>query len=64
MNNAAPNAVTLARRAGVPCPPLTAENFSFVVWDDGTRWGHIDVTRRKVTVWNPTTGQHDRLPLA
>lgn len=64
MTNAQANAVRLARRAGVPCPVLRDGDFTFAVWTDGQRWGHIDVTRHCVTVWNPDTGRHDRMPLA
>jgi hypothetical protein len=61
MTNAAPNAARLARLAGVPCPTVARDRFAFLVWDDGPNWGHIDVTRHRVTRWNPVAQQHDQI---
>ncbi len=61
MDNSIPNAARLARLAGVPCPALNQEDFSFVIWEDGPDWGHIDVVRNKVTRWNPETQRHERI---
>jgi len=64
--NALPNALTLARRAGVPCPEMDCDGFSFAVWTDQEtgRWGHIDVARNRVTMFNPETGRHEPMSLA
>jgi hypothetical protein len=61
MSNAASNAARLARLAGVPCPALNQEDFSFAVWADGPDWGHIDVAQNKVTRWNAEVQRHEQI---
>ena len=57
--NAAPNARRLARLAGIPCPDFRADGgWTFAVWSHGPRWGHIDVTRNRVTEFDPVNQQH------
>lgn len=57
--NAAPNARRLARLANVPCPPVKEDGgWSFAVWSCGSRWGHIDVTRNRVTEFDQQQRRH------
>ena len=60
--NEASNTVRLARQAGVPCPTLRPEGgWSFAIWQDGPRWGHIDVTRWRVTEFDAVASCHRQI---
>ncbi len=59
--NAASNAAYLARLAGVPLPKISHNAFSFVIWEDHGRWGHIDLAKMKVTEWNPAASRHETI---
>ncbi len=48
---------TLARLAGIPCPALLADSFTYVVWNSGDRWGHINISGR-VTEYSAAAGRH------